>query len=222
MIIGNTSQEGAILFDLYDPLTKTRISPPPADDGAARAIVKARLETFYYSNDRSPRSDDVIAFYQQCAREDGRDSSLLQVLKELFGDSASRHYAVRKAEEAARKGRKDIFYYQYGLPLMPPNGPPGHATELSIVFGTFAHLHYRDKVGDGELQQKMSRAIIEAFSTFAANGRPASPLLPSWPSFQSPATNVMVLGENEVLGQVRDLPKYKQLSCLDDLAAMRP
>ena len=222
MIIGNTSQEGSILFDLYDPVTKTRLSPPPADEAAARAMVQARLGMLYYTNDRSPMSGDIIEFYQQCAREDGRDSSWLEALKELFGDSAGRHYSVRKAEEAVRNGRKDIFFYQYGLPLMPPNGLPGHATELSILFGTFADPHYREKVGDGEVQQKMSRAIIEAFSTFAANGRPSSPLLPSWPSFQSPATNVMVLGENGTMGQVRDLPKYKQLSCFDQLAAMRP
>ena len=52
--------------------------------------------------------------------------------------------------------------------------------------------------------------------------RPSSPLLPEWPRFKAPGTNVMLFGDNETVGRVDDLPKYEQLSILDELATMRP
>jgi len=64
--------------------------------------------------------------------------------------------------------------------------------------------------------------MIESFAAFAATGRPHSPLLPEWPRFRAPGTDAMVLGEDGVAGQIKNLPKYRQLEILDTLASLRP
>jgi carboxylesterase type B len=168
-----------------------------------------------------PTADDVIAHYRSSALASGRSDDMATVAMESFGDMAGTHYAVRKAEHAVLNGHEEVYFYQYGLPLKSPNHAPAHATELSIVFGTFLHPHYRAKIGDGDMQHSVSKAIIESFSAFAATGRPSSELLPKWPRFRAPAANVMVFGEENIVGKVVDLPKYRQLSILDKLASLR-
>jgi para-nitrobenzyl esterase len=221
-IIGCTSLEGASRFGFFDPLSNKFLSPPPPEEAVLRAEVQNRLNMLYYLSDQTPTVDDVIEHYRQSARADDRSDDMTTVAMELLGDMAGRHYAVRKAEQAVLNGHEEIYFYQYGLPLLPPNHSPAHATELSIVFGTFLHPYYRAKVGDGALQHSVSNAIIESFAAFAATGRPHSPLLPEWPRFRAPGTDAMVLGEDGVAGQIKNLPKYRQLEILDTLASLRP
>ena len=220
-LIGCTSLEGAHQFNFFDPISNTFISPPPGDDADIRAEIQNRLNALYYLGDDMPTADDVIAHYRSSALANGRSDDMATVAMELFGDIAGTHYAVRKAEHAVLNGHERVYFYQYGLPLKSPNHAPSHATELSIVFGTFLHPHYHAKIGDGDMQHSVSKAIIESFSAFAATGRPSSELLPEWPRFRAPAANVMVLGEENIVGKVAELPKYRQLSILDKLASLR-
>ncbi len=197
------------------------LTPPPGDDADIRAAIQKDVNGFYYLGDGMPTADDVIAHYRSSALANGRNDDMATVAMELFGDMAGTHYAVRKAEHAVLNGHEEVYFYQYGLPLKSPNQAPSHATELSIVFGTFLHPHYHEKIGDGDMQHSVSRAIIESFSAFAATGRPSSDLLPEWPRFRAPGANVMVFGEDNIVGKVADMPKYRQLSILDKLASMR-
>ncbi len=220
-LIGCTTSEGAHLFNFFDPISNTMITPPPGDDADIRAVIQKGLNEFYYLGDGMPTADDVIAHYRSSALANGRSDDMATVAMEMFSDMAGTHYSVRKAEHAVLNGHEGVYFYQYGLPLKSPNHAPAHATELSIVFGTFLHPHYRAKIGDGDMQHSVSKAIIESFSAFAATGRPSSELLPEWPRFRAPAANVMVLGEENIVGKVTDLPKYRQLSILDKLASLR-
>ena len=220
-LIGCISREVSGLFNFFDPISNTYLSPPPGDDADIRAQIQKSLSGFYYLGDRVPTADDVIAHYRSSALADGRSDDMATVVMELLGDMAGTHYAVRKAEHAVLNDHEEVYFYQYGLPLEPPNQAPSHATELSIVFGTFLHPHYRAKMGDGDMQHSVSRAIIESFSAFAATGQPSSDLLPEWPRFRAPAANVMMFGEENIVGKVVDFPKYRQLSILDKLASLR-
>ena len=220
-LIGCTSLEAGHQFNFFDPISNTYLTPPPGDDADIRAGIQKRLNGFYYLGEGMPTTDDVIDHYRSSALADGRSDDMATVAMELFGNMAGTHYAVRKAEHAVLNCHEEVYFYQYGLPLKSPNHAPAHATELSIVFGTFLHPHYRAKIGDGDMQHSVSKAIIESFSAFAATGRPSSELLPEWPRFRAPAANVMVLGEDNIVGKVTDLPKYRQLSILDKLASLR-
>ena len=220
-LIGCISLETASIFNFFDPISNTYITPPPGDDADIRAEIQKALNGFYYLGDDVPTADDVITHYRSSALANDRSDDMATVAMELFGDMAGTHYSVRKAEHAVLNGHEEVYFYQYGLPLKSPNHAPAHATELSIVFGTFLHPHYRAKIGDGDMQHSVSKAIIESFAAFAATGRPSSELLPEWPRFRAPAANVMVLGEDNIVGKVVDLPKYRQLSILDKLASLR-
>jgi len=56
-----------------------------------------------------------------------------------------------------------------------------HAVDLPFTFGTFDREGWRDWVGGSP--DELSRAIREAWATFARDGVPAAKGLPSWPSY---------------------------------------
>ncbi len=222
-IIGCTAAEGAMLYNCYHPISKELLSRSrPADDAAAQAEAQSLLNRNYYLKDRASTADQVLAHYRASARAEGRSDDRIATLVELSGDAMIRHYCVRKAEQITQAGHKDVYFYHYDLPVPSPNHEPPHAWELPIAFGNHRNPLLAPWVGDGPLQDSVSNAMIESFSSFAATGHPQSALVPSWPGFHSPGANVMVLGAAGVTGKVTDLPKYQQLSVLDDLAALRP
>ena len=224
MIIGCTAAEGAMGYECYHPVSKESISRNrfAGDATAARAEVAALLNRLYYVEDGADVAEEVVAHYLACASAEGRRDDSVAMLVELNGDTMIRHYCVRKAEQAARAGRSDIFFYHYGLPVAPPNHEPPHAWELPIAFGNHRNPLIAPWVGSGPLQDAVATSMIEAFSSFAAVGRPSARDLPDWPAFRAPGKNVMLLGVDGVPGRISELPKYAQLGVLDSLAAKRP
>jgi para-nitrobenzyl esterase len=223
MIIGCTAAEGAMGYNCYHPISKELLSRSrPADDAAARMEAQSLLNRNYYLTDRTSGADGVLAHYRECARAEGRSDDRIAMLVELFGDAMIRHYCVRKAEQITRAGHKNVYFYHYDLPVPSPNHEPPHAWELPIAFGNHRNPLIAPWVGNGPLHDSVSNAMIDSFSNFAAAGHPQSSLLPSWPAFHPRGANVMVLGAAGVPGKVTSLPKYRQLSVLDELAALRP
>lgn len=222
IIIGCTAAEGAMGYECYNPITSARISRSfLTDDAAARAEARALLDRLYYLERGVDAADAVVAHYLACARTEGRRDDMLRMLVELHGDTMIRHYCVRQAEQAAHANRLDIFFYHYGLPVAQPNHDPPHAWELPVAFGNHRHPGIAPWVGSSPLHDAVATAMIEAFTTFAATGRPAARELPDWPAFRAPGANVMLLGEGDVVGSVATLPKYSQLGVLDRFAEQR-
>ncbi|HEY7643000.1 MAG TPA: carboxylesterase family protein [Steroidobacteraceae bacterium] len=224
MIIGCTAAEGAMGYECYHPISKEPISRSRVtnDALAARAEARALLNRLYYIEGDEDAADEVVAHYLARAKTEGRRDDMIRMLVELNGDTMIRHYCVRQAEQAARSGRTDIFFYHYGLPVAAPNHEPPHAWELPVAFGTHRNPVIAPWVGNGPLHDAVATAMIEAFSTFAASGRPGAAELPDWPAFRAPGSGVMLLGEGDTVGRVAELPKYAQLRVLDSLAARRP
>lgn len=224
MIIGCTSAEGAMGYECHHPISKQVISRYrlTGDAAAARTEVQALLNRLYHVEGGDDVSGEVIAHYLACATIEGRRTDMTALLVELHGDTMIRHYCVRKAEQAVRAGRSDIFFYHYGLPVAAPNHEPPHAWELPVAFGNHRNPLIAPWVGSGPLHDAVAAAMIEAFSTFAAVGRPFARELPDWPTFRASGANAMLLGVDGVAGQISELPKYAQLSVLDSLAALRP
>jgi carboxylesterase type B len=221
-ILGGTSMEAAFLYNFYDPLSNKLISPPAPVNEAISMALQHMLNALYNLTDVKQTFNEVVSNYQQLSQADCRTDNLATIAMEIFSDMAGQHYAVRKAELAVVNGNDGVYFYQYALPLLPPNAEPAHATELSITFGTFLHPHYREKIGDGELQRAVSKAMIEAFASFAATGHPCSAQLPSWFTFHQGGKNVMIFGRDTNTGQLTEMPKYNRLSILDKLAALQP
>jgi para-nitrobenzyl esterase len=221
MIIGSIRTEASTRFNLYDPISDKMMTPPPPEDAAIEGELRGFLGSLYELGPDKPVPDAVIEHYREAIQAGDQKAEMPTVAKELLSDASGRHYALRKAQQAAAAGAR-IHFYEYGLPLLPPNQEPGHATELSIVFGTYMHPYYRPKVGDGPLQKAVSRAIIDSFTEFAATGTPKSELLPRWPAFTPSGEDVMIFGEAGKAGEVAPMPKMAQLTVLDELAALRP
>jgi len=217
ILIGGIGTEGAARYDLFDPVANKPAAPPAPDDTTITGDVGHFMDALYNLSAAKPSASEVIEHYRWAAQSDGRNQSMAALAKEIFGDASGRYYSVRAAQAAAGTGRSDIYFYDYDLALMPPNHDPAHATELSIFFGTYSHPFYRPKVGDGSLQRSVSRAIVESFCEFAAHGRPASTLLPTWPEFRNSGADVMIFGACERTGQVTSMPKTQQLAILDKL-----
>lgn len=223
MIIGCTAAEGAMGYECYHPVSREPISRNrfTGDAAAARTEVETLLNRLYYVDGGGDVAEEIVARYVARARADGRREDIVAMLVELHGDTMIRHYCVRRAEQAARAGRSDIFFYHYGLPVASPNHEPPHAWELPVAFGNHRNPLIAPWVGSGPLHDAVATAMIEAFSTFAVVGRPAARDLPDWPAFRAPGKNVMLLGPDGVPGRVSELPKYAQLGVLDSLAVRR-
>lgn len=223
MIIGCTGAEGAMGYECYHPTTKERISRfRPMDGTAAELEARSLLNRLFHAEDRCDAVEEAIAHYTACAQAEGRRADMIAILVELHGDAMVRHYCVRKAEHAVRSGHPGVFFYHYGLPVAKPNREPPHAWELPVAFGNHRNPLLAPWVGEGPLHDSVAAAMIEAFTTFAETGRPAAKGLPEWPAFRAPGSNVMLLGVADSTGRVGELPRYRQLSALDGLAALRP
>lgn len=224
MIIGCTAAEGAMGYECFHPISKESISRHrlTGDVDAARREARALLNRLYCLDDREDASNEIVDRYLACAAAEGRRTDMTAMLVELHGDTMIRHYCTRKAEQAARSGRSDVFFYHYGLPVSEPNQGPPHAWELPVAFGNHRDPLIAPWVGAGRLHDAVAAAMIEAFSTFAERGRPSARELPDWPAFRAPGANVMLLGEGGNAGNLGELPKYRQLGALDSLAKLHP
>ena len=214
-VIGYTRTEGAYWTNLIDPATGRRMVPGAIDEPAVLKAIEGFLGAVYQMEDDRPGADDVIKHYRQHGPQ---DATPLDTYTEVFGDALLRHYGIRAVERAAGRDAPNLFVYDYALPLAPPGYGTPHCADLPIFFGTFRLNHYRDKTGTGPFHNRLSEAVIEAFSNFARSSEPTARELPSWPVFRPDRSSVMVLGESEVAGQVVEAPKRTQMEILDELA----
>ena len=95
--------------------------------------------------------------------------------------------AERKAKQAA-----PVWMYRMDreLPTMGGVLKAGHATELSYVFGTYDNI--RDFVGPGDEPARMSRQMHSAWVAFAKTGKPQSPEIPVWPTYDLSHRRTMI------------------------------
>jgi len=68
-----------------------------------------------------------------------------------------------------------------------------HGADIPFTFGTFDVDGWGDWVGDVDEAEGLSRAMREAWATFARTGTPAAKGLPTWPAYD-PSRLTMVLG----------------------------
>ena len=61
----------------------------------------------------------------------------------------------------------------------------GHAVDLPFTFGALDREGWGEWVGDPDAAEGLSRAVREAWATFARTGTPAAKDLPAWPAYDT-------------------------------------
>lgn len=107
----------------------------------------------------------------------------------------------------------DTYYYRFQMePPVPENMHPEQALPRPIgafhgasMFYTFQNFDKRNWPWREE-DVALSQAMVEAWVSFARDGKPSSAKLPEWPRFDQNAPRVMQLDARPALGAVPDQP----------------
>jgi para-nitrobenzyl esterase len=213
-ILGYTRTEGTFWTDLIEPSGR-RLSANSPTGAVERAACNQFLGRTFDAQSPSRLSAIVDTYF---ATYEGNETDAPSgVLAELFGDALLRQYGLRAAACAARKGKQDLYVFDYALPLLPPGRGVPHCCELPIVFGTFDLPHYRDKVGHDAYRRSLSDVVIRSFGAFAECGRPTTRDIARWPEFDPNGETTLTLGATGALAKVGRTPKAEILACFDGL-----
>jgi para-nitrobenzyl esterase len=216
VIITYTLDEGAFWLDLYDQTTRTRLTPPlPATEAALTAAVLPHVGGAPDAAEAADRAAAVIDVYTEAARAEGRSTAPGDLWIDIFGDRLLRNYGTRYATTLAAAGA-EVRYATYMHRVKAPGRGVPHCADLPMLFGTYGHDYYRDKVGAGPAEARLSRDMISALVSFARDPAPTLPLRQAWPLYQ-PGTATSVRWSEGDSGNttIGPVPKLAQLGVWD-------
>lgn len=183
-----------------------RLFPNPGADAAGvdgivqatRALLRRRIG----AEPDDHRVRDLVRFYV-----DGLPGSTpAGWWSAILTDGVMRLPARRIADRHARSGGT-TYVAEFAWRGPAPDGPwdPGafHAIDLPFTFGTLDGCGWREFLRAGPDADRVCRAHMEAWTSFAARGRPVATELPDWPAYGLPARPTMVF---DTPGALRDDP----------------
>jgi para-nitrobenzyl esterase len=210
VLITYTLDEGAFWWDLCDPATNTRLTPPPPT--TREALTTAVLPHVGGSPDAANAVMDV---YTQTALAEGRSSAPSDLWIDLFGDRLLRNYGTRYAQTLAQAGVQ-VRYATYLHPVKPPGRGVPHCADLPMLFGTFGLDYYRAKVGAGPEEAKLSQKMLSALVSFARDSVPTLASGQAWPLYQPGTATTVRWGEGGSADTtIGAIPKLAQLAVWD-------
>ena len=213
-ILGYTRTEGSFWTDLLEPSGR-RVLPEPPRGVAERMACEQLLGRIFDAPSPSQASAIIDTYF--AAYEGNQAEAPSGVLAELLGDALLRQYGLGAARRAAKKGTCGLYVFDYAHPLMPPGRGVPHCCELPIVFGTFDHPHYRDKIGHDAFRRSLSDLVIRSFGAFAESGRPNTQDVADWREFDPNGVTTLTLGASGALAAIGRTPKAEILACFDGL-----
>lgn len=221
VIVSYTLDEGAFWLDLYDQTTRTRLTPPlPATEAALTAAVLPHVGGAPGPADAAEaaaRAAAVIDVYTEAAHAEGRSTAPGDLWIAIFGDRLLRNYGTRYATTLAAAGA-EVRYATYMHRVKAPGRGVPHCADLPMVFGTCGLDYYRDKVGAGRAEVRLSRDNISALVSFARDPAPIIGPGQAWPVYQPGTATSVRWGEgdsgNTPIGPV---PKLAQLEVWDSI-----
>lgn len=210
VLITYTLDEGAFFWDLYDPATNTRLTPPlPTTREALTATVLPQV------GGAPEAAAAVIDVHTQTAVAEGRSSEPADLWIDIFGDRLLRNYGTRYAATIAQTGAK-VRYATYMHQVKAPGRGVPHCADLPMLFGTFGLDYYRDKVGAGPEEARLSHDMISALVSFVRDPATALAGGQTWPLYQPGTATTVRWGEgdsgNTTIGPI---PKLAQLAVWD-------
>lgn len=135
------------------------------------------------------RADQVVSAY----RHERPELTEAQVGMALSGDVGFRMPAVRMAEALSRRG---VPVHMYLATVTSPDrdgamGSP-HAIELPFLFGTLTAERAVDFIGTDPANARLSSAIQQLWTSFAATGTPTATGL-TWPRYNTAQRSTLIL-----------------------------
>jgi para-nitrobenzyl esterase len=212
VLITYTLDEGAFFWDLRDPTTNTRLTPPlPATGEALTAAVLPQVGG-------SPEAATaVIDVYTRTADAEGRSSDPADLWIDIFGDRLLRTSGTRYAATIARSGAQ-VHYATYMHQVKAPGRGVPHCADIPMLFGTFGLDYYRDKVGAGPDEVQLSHDMIGALVSFARDPLPILAAGQTWPAYQPDTATTVRWGEGDsASATIGPIPKLAQLAVWDGI-----
>jgi para-nitrobenzyl esterase len=191
VIVTYTLDEGAFFVNLCDQSTNTMLTPPlPATEAALTAAVVPQV------GGSPDAARAVIDIYTQTARAEGRSTAPGDVWTDIFGDRLLRNFGTRYAATAAAAGAQ-VRYATYMHQVKAPGRGVPHCADLPMTFGTYGLDYYRDKVGAGPEEERLSRDIISALVSFVREPSPMIAAGRDWPVYQPETATTVRWGEGD-------------------------
>lgn len=169
--------------------------PAPANAAAYEAAIRARY------------GDLAPAFLKLYPAAEYRESILATTRDALYGWTSE-----RLARSQAVRGQPSYVYlWDHGYPAMDEAGLHAfHASELPYMFGTLSRTGpYWPRIPDGTRERRLSDAMIDYWTSFAATGTPKAEGAPAWPQFRDDRTAMHFAAEPRavprLLGAMYDL-----------------
>jgi para-nitrobenzyl esterase len=137
-----------------------------------------------YEDNVRARYGDLADAYLELYPPQNLDQAQLDASRDaIFGWSAER--LVRK--QAAMGQPAFLYYFSHNYPTAQAADLTAfHASEVPFVFGTLANTPASwPKIPDSTEERRLSDAMIDYWTSFARDGRPAAAKGPSWDSFNA-------------------------------------
>ncbi len=212
VVITYTLDEGAFFVDLYDPVSKTMLTPPlPPTAAALSSAVLSQV------GGSPSAASAIIDRYTHSAQAEGRSTAPGALWVEIFGDGVLRNFGTRYAATIAGTGAQ-VRYGTFMHPVPAPGRGVPHCAELPMVFGTYALDYYQGKVGTNEAQGKLFNEMASALTSFAKDGNARFASGQAWPLYQPGKPTSARIGEGGSSGvTLGPIPKLAQMAAWDAL-----
>lgn len=212
VIITYTLDEGAFYLDLYDPATNTRLTPPlPATEAALAAAVLPHV------GGSPDAAAAVIDAYSSAARAEGRSTAPGDLWIDIFGDRLLRYHGTRYAAALAAAGA-EVRYATYMHSVKAPGRGVPHCADIPILFGTYGLDYYRDKVGAGPEEARLSQDMIGVLVSCARDAVPTLAAGQAWPLYRPGTATSVRRGEGGSADtSIGPVPKLAQLAVWDSI-----
>ena len=113
---------------------------------------------------------------------------------EMFADTQFNYGTRLLAESMTRKG-VPTWRYLFLRRRPDQRDGPHHGEEVGHVFGTYRELSPGQPASFDGVDEKISATMMKVWVTFASNGNPNFPGLPSWSPYDAAAENYMTFGD---------------------------
>jgi para-nitrobenzyl esterase len=213
LLMTYTLNEGAFFEDLVDPATDTRLTPPLPTSIAGLTASVAPLV-----GGSASAAAAVINAYTQAAQLEGIAADPGSLWVEIYGDRILRNYGTRYVQRLAGTGANVRFGTYLHAVKAPGRGVP-HCADLPMIFGSYGLDYYKDKVGAGAAESRLSgdlASMIVSFARDASNVQLASGF--SWPRLDANLNLSALIGNGTDSGvYAGPVPKTAQMAVWDSL-----